>query len=485
MTVDARLERVARQLARTPYEPGLVAEGALLGIASGRPYTHALQDLVRLGDRSLATVLGRIAESPDVLERLVDQVYILHPNPDRRAAVEAAISIFKERLPQEWCPAAVVEFSSQPAQPTFAHVPGPGFAYILVGVRDGIDDLGRAIAHEFAHAVFVSGQRFLDEGAAGWLETGGKGPHSQAATGLGLRQLLRHNAVSDPFLTGFDGLPPGAVHAHAAAFVGWLVRRVGVHGLRNLYDLVRDRPAGTDVDTVVETSIGMDLEEIDRLLSGSKVQIGSTSVRPAGVADRLVGAFIRMDHQAVEQIAETLADTDPLDQTDDPDALALWARIAVFRLLSSFWRGSSALSQEAEAETVLARLRRADPSHLSLPVLTALFEIGRLSTIDNELAGMTQIAIVQGLLEQARARAPDDVEIRYHQAVFTLMTPPAYVDGREEASESLRLLMEQQTYRDEIRGAVAALGGLHGMGRTIVPKTPAPPENLPVIDGRS
>jgi len=184
------------------------------------------------------------------------------------AASSALGFLAQHGVPVDRC--LVIEFASNPSNLAAALPLDADTVYLHLSGSDDIDLVAAAV-HEFAHVVFRSGNRVLDEGAAHYFELLWQERFPAAAearvAGIGasvdLRTLLAYEAHDDAY---FELLLPGnnmRVHAIGALLFAKLISRLQMQGVRELYGRIFEEGGDADVATILEQDTGMSIERIE------------------------------------------------------------------------------------------------------------------------------------------------------------------------------------------------------------------------------
>jgi hypothetical protein len=463
--LERRREALTRRLAADPYSVGPLAELAVLDIMTGRGAEARIRDLRRMAP-ALQPVIARLAEEPERLAKSGSFYTIGRVEAEEAERLERA----QEMLPDtgEPPPAILIELARQRNVPTFAHVPGPGFAYICLGTVDDGHSLP-AMVHELAHAWFVSGVRYLDEGIARYFELTALGTDferlasevgSEKSPILRPRALLSYAAVDDPYFSRLGLSSPTIVHDHGALFARGILASHNGRGLASLCRNLRERDGRVPVAEVVEATLGMALEQLEPTLQAQ----AATAPPRERLADDAMRAMLRLDGPAISRLRAELDSVAPLDETQDPLALEAWVRVLIFQLLSNVLAGGAEEQDVAVAEAALERYAKSPRSEASLLILSALLEIAHVSMADNEMAGLARLASVRRRFEQARNLEPHNVEAQYQFARFTMLTPDEYADDKSKASRCLTTLTSHADYGEDVRAGLLAAGFPHLAG---------------------
>jgi hypothetical protein len=464
-----RRETLTRRLVDDPYALDALAELALLDILAGFPVERRLRDLARLS-RPLAGAVTQLAGQPERLSRCEDVYLIGEPSPQQAATLDGALAFMKSAAAGLEAPALLVEFARPPNTPTFAHIPGPGFAYICFGSRDEGQTFA-SVVHELAHAWFVAGVRYLDEGVARYFELRSvEADFTKLAEDVGrasserlqLRTLLTYAATDDPYFAKLNLPSRTLVHDHGALFARWVADRSGAAGLRALCVAVRDAAGSEPASQTVERHLGQTLETIDREIAGSS----DGEAPPARKEGRLeeqyavdvMRAMMRLDGRAIARYRAELERRSPLTRTDDPVALESWARVLIFQLLSAMWTGAVEEADAAVAEGVIERLEKAGRDAATVSTLRAMLDIAQLAFVANELSGVARLVSVQTRFEEALRLNPDNVESQYQSARFTLLTPDEYASDKARAAACMQRLTAHETLGEDVKAGVVAAG---------------------------
>jgi hypothetical protein len=145
--------------------------------------------------------------------------------------------------------------------------------YLCVSSRDELQFYA-SLVHEFTHAVFKSGNRFLDEAAAYYFELKSKNEFPQKAeketlifqsSFIDILTLISYEGSDDPF---FDKLLPGSgfsIHALGSLFFHYLIEEKGIDNILSLYIHLQSEPSNFMRIQHLNNWLGIDIHSIRNL----------------------------------------------------------------------------------------------------------------------------------------------------------------------------------------------------------------------------
>lgn len=267
------------RLAVDPYDLSALAERFLDHLAAGRfsAAHEGLRQLFRVrGPLFTRRLLGQFILQERRLTKDAG-IFFCEPPPSARFvqdiadALEAGVSFFEAERP-----VVLVHCTEQLNGIFLTQREFSGFAVITISSRSPRfpDGLRATIFHEIAHAFMVSGALFLDEGLATVFAARFSGasevfPPSHAPGSKNIHHPLRTLLAArgeDGILFEGNGVAieeTEAIRMRASHVVGLLLERLGMSGLKLLFETIAmgDDPAETA--STIERAIGVSLETLE------------------------------------------------------------------------------------------------------------------------------------------------------------------------------------------------------------------------------